>query len=170
MKLDNRIFFAYDPVPCALCAGWEDILDEKTIQPACPYCRQVDDKHIGACPAGSAVAIQIWQGGHEAGLNGRKNAHSGDPTYTLGFVSGEMDRERMQESEKRPLTAEELFPDEAPEGRPSRPLVSITELSLALQERRDPPPIPTNAPETEHSYDVFGTWQKELAARERDIY
>lgn len=149
----------------------------------CEYCR-LTEGHQTSCPENDTVAIQIWKAGFQAGLNGQRNSRACDETYSLGFTSGEMERERLNASEKRdrPSTPEELFPEEAPEPRPRNSFPSVTELTLAMQEKHDPPPIPgdtvgTSEPSDEHGVppvlrtdNAKAVYDREIAARHADLY
>ncbi len=113
--------------------------------------------HQACCPEGDTASIQIWKAGFQAGLNGQRNSCAGDPTYSLGFALGEEERQRINAHDKKLR----LFPEDAPDERPRHSFPSVAELTLALQEKQDPPPIPA---------DPLAAFQRELAARERDIY
>ncbi len=66
----------------------------------CRYCR-VRTTHLDVCPKGDADAIRIWEEGFEDGKKQKVNARAGDRVYTLGFVSGEIERERLNTDEGR---------------------------------------------------------------------
>lgn len=143
----------------------------------CEYCRR-SGAHQVSCPEGDTIAIQIWRAGYEAALNGQRNTRASDETYSLGFTSGESERERLNASERRPSTPpEELFPEEAPTDRPSRAPVSVTEFSLLVGEILEPSPI-TPTSEDENADDEMVppvlqarlAYAREVTAREADLY
>ncbi|KAA0205597.1 hypothetical protein EDM68_05260 [Candidatus Uhrbacteria bacterium] len=124
----------------------------------CEYCRCSGD-HQPCCPEGDTASVQIWKAGFQAGLNGQRNTRADDQTYSLGFSLGEEERERINAHDKKLR----MFPEEAPESRPSHAPVSTSEFCLIVQDiRSEPPPIP--------AVDPLAAFQRELAARDRDIY
>lgn len=133
----------------------------------CEYCRR-SGQHLISCPEDDTVALQIWKAGHQAALNDQRNTCANDETYSLGYTSGEMERERLN-SHDRKLR---MFPEDAPIDRPSLPFPSVTELTLALQERHDPPPIRENVEGVPPvlRYDPKAVFDREIAAREADLY
>lgn len=99
----------------------------------CRYCRVVVG-HIQACPGDNPVALQIWNSGYSDGVNRKPNRYTDDPTYTLGYVSGEL---FLKEEDKRMRASE-------PPPRVSIP--GDVELALALHERRHIAPSIRPAP------------------------
>lgn len=124
----------------------------------CRWCR-VKLHHLECCPHDSTLAQQIWESGRVAALNGRKNPHANDPTYSLGFNIGEIQLVEELVREKRSERISESR-------RPSHPPPSVTELVLALNERNDPPDVPYDSAGAL----AFGAGVRELLERDADLF
>ncbi|MEK7473836.1 MAG: hypothetical protein AAB668_03900 [Patescibacteria group bacterium] len=145
----------------------------------CEYCRVQSPRHQRCCPEGDTISVQMWRAGHHEALNGRRNACADDEIYTLGFTSGETERERLNANEKRdrPSAPEELFPEEAAEDRPSLAPMSVSEFSLIVDEIRNPPLADEknelsdkrHAPPVPRA-DAKAVYDREIAARHADLY
>ncbi|MCC6563393.1 hypothetical protein IT087_00700 [Candidatus Uhrbacteria bacterium] len=105
----------------------------KVPQSVCEYCRYAAEKHQECCPHDNPLAQMIWKDGYKAATEGRANAHADDPTYTLGFTSGEYAKAMKDANASHEDIGEPLE---------RRSLPSITELGLALAERHPAPPVP----------------------------
>ncbi|MCK9360982.1 hypothetical protein M0Q28_02010 [Patescibacteria group bacterium] len=106
----------------------------KVPKSVCEYCRSAAEKHLECCPHDNPLAQMIWKDGYKAATEGQANAHADDPTYTLGFTSGEYAKAMKDGYVTREDHGE-------PPSRSSFP--SLTELGLALGERHPAPPVPS---------------------------
>lgn len=121
----------------------------------CHYCRRPENAHLECCPHDSTLGQMIWNEGRKTALAAQANTRSDDPTFSLGFVQGEID---LAGTTVEQLTEQNSDPPSRDHVRPS-----FTELELILHERRKglPSLIPPGLPEP-HTV--------ELARRLGDIY
>ncbi len=134
---------------------------------SCEYCREAR-RHLDGCPEGDTMAVQIWKAGRAEALMDRANTLAHDPTYTLGYTMGEMEREALNRTE-RPSAPDDTFPEFAPNDRPSRAPFSVSEFSLLVDEVRNEPPT-TPGYEVPAVLDPFEVMHLELKKREDDLY
>lgn len=145
----------------------------------CRYCRIVENHHVD-CPKDDPTAILFWGTGHRAATAGHPNPHPDEPLVTMGYEAGKLELERLNASEQQPSTPpEELFPEHAPDDRPSRAPVSVSEFSLLVGEILEPSPIaPTDEDEKAHEDDkdippvlqARRVYAREITARDADLY
>ncbi len=116
------------------------------------YCRVVKT-HLQCCPHDSSFAQMIWRQGFEDAKAGVANTHADDATYNLGYTSGEIikleeakaikvDAKAADELRGRTsiIVTDDTIEASEPSERHSFP--SVTELTLALGERRPAPSVP----------------------------
>ncbi|MEI7512233.1 MAG: hypothetical protein WCK01_02115 [Candidatus Uhrbacteria bacterium] len=89
----------------------------------CFYCRCEEKHHLESCPHDSALAKIIWAEGRMDAINGYANMRANDPTYTLGYVQGEMEVTRMCSTQK--LLEEQTDPPKHASNQPTPGQVAL---------------------------------------------